>query len=97
MSPLWCSLGRAILEGPKHDSLSCSLSLSLSLSLVVGDNEDLLFVDGNDGRDEEVGSDDDDPTGEMSVWVSILPTISSVWASISGIICIVSSFFLIWR
>ena len=77
--------------------LVVSLSLHLSLHLVIGDDEDLSLVGKYDSGDEKVGNDDDDSTGEMSVWSSILPNISSVRASIYGIMCIVSSLLLLRR
>ena len=66
-------------------------------SIKFGDDEDLFFVDDDDGGYEKDGKDYDNPTVEILVWASILPNISSVRASISVIMRIVSSFLLLWR
>ena len=54
-------------------------------------------MDDDDGRYEEVCDDEDNPMGEMLVWASIQPKISSVRASISDIIRTVSSLLLFCR
>ena len=43
--PLWCSLGRSILEGAKYDSPACSLSLSLLLYFYCTDLERVTFTE----------------------------------------------------
>ena len=49
-------------------------------SIKFGDDEDISFVDDDDGGDEKVGKDYDNPTVEILVWASILPNISSLQA-----------------